>query len=213
MVPPRICGNLPVQNLEEGRATEILCNNKKSIIYLANQGTVVFHVWQSKKETLDRPDKIILDLDPSGAAGFAKLIKAAHLVEGYFKDKKLDTFPVLTGKKGIHICHEMSPDRDFDTMRMELREMCESLVDGHPTLFTIEMQKNKRDGKIFLDYVRNAYGQTTICPYSLRPTPLPIGSLRGWFRSIKSLALKIPFFKSRFKLNYGYLTYILFMLS
>lgn len=156
---------------EEGKATEILCNNKKSIIYLANQGTVVFHVWQSKKDTLNQPDKIILDLDPSGSAGYSKLKRASHILEEYFQNKKQETYPILTGKRGIHICQDISPKRDFDAIRMELRETCESLVDSHPTLFTIEMRKNKRDGKIFLDYVRNAYGQTTVCPFSLRPTP------------------------------------------
>ena len=156
---------------EDGRAEAIMCNNKRTLIYLANHGTVAFHVWSSPNNNLHRPDKIILDLDPSGNATFLKVKNAAMVLGKFLKEKNIDSKPITSGKMGIHVVYPIKPSQDFDKVRQETREIGEQLAEKHPGLFTLEMRKNKRGDKIFFDYLRNSYGQTSICPFSLRPNP------------------------------------------
>jgi bifunctional non-homologous end joining protein LigD len=155
---------------EEGSAEEIMCNNKKSLIYLANQGAISFHPWLSCKKDLYRPDKVVFDLDPSGSASFAEVKKAARIVGEHLGAGGIEASPMTTGKSGIHVYYGIKPEKDFDQIRTASREMAEQLVKEYPAIFTVEMRKNKRGDKIFLDYLRNSYAQTSVCPYSLRPT-------------------------------------------
>lgn len=145
-----------------------MCNNKKTLIYLANQGAVSFHTWLGRQNDLHRPDGVVIDLDPSGNADFIKVKKAARAVEGLLRKKGTDSKPMVTGKSGMHVSYAIGPSKDFDQVLTVVRETGERLVESHPHLFTLEMRKNKRGDKIFFDYLRNAYGQTSICLFSLR---------------------------------------------
>lgn len=155
---------------EDGKAEEIMCNNEETLVYLANQGTVSFHPWLSRQNDLHRPDKVVFDLDPSDGVPFAKIKKAAKLVGELLRTKGIDPNLMTTGKSGIHVYYGIKPTLDFDKVREDTRDLAEQLVSGHPELFTLEIRKNKRGDKIFLDYLRNAYAQTSVCPFSLRPT-------------------------------------------
>jgi bifunctional non-homologous end joining protein LigD len=152
---------------KDGSAEEIMANNKESLIYLANQGTLEFHVWLSLREQPECPNKVIFDLDPSGTS-FEKVKKGARLVREQLQNNGLDPSVMTSGKRGLHVYYTIDPLRDFDTVREEAREQAEKLANSHPDLFTLETRKNKRGDKIFLDILRNAYAQTGICAYSLR---------------------------------------------
>lgn len=154
----------------EGRAEEILCNSKKSLLYLANLSVICFHTWCSRKGSLERPDKVIFDLDPSDN-DFAKLRQGARLLRGRLQERGVAPQLMTTGKKGVHLFYSIAPTRDFETVRTEARELAEGLTHDHPELFTLEFRKEKRGSRIFLDTLRNAYGQTGVCPFSLRPEP------------------------------------------
>ena len=154
---------------EDGKAEEIMCNNKKSLIYLVNQGTVSFHIWLARKNDLHRPDKVVIDLDPSGNADFKKVKKAARAVQEILAKKGTGPNLMTTGKRGIHIVYGSNASQEFDKVRTAVREIGEQLVEKYPDLFTLETRKDKRGNGIFFDYLRNAYGQTSICPFSLRP--------------------------------------------
>ena len=154
----------------EGHANEILVNNKKSLIYLANQLAITFHIWLSRKGSLEYPDKLIFDLDPSDT-DFGKLRKGAGLLKDQLECTGYQPRLMTTGKKGLHIYAYIEPVKDFEQVRKEARELARKLADGHPELFTLEIRKNKRGNKIYVDIQRNAYGQTGVCPFSLRPIP------------------------------------------
>lgn len=153
---------------EEGSNTQVICNSKKSLIYLANQGTVSFHIWLSKKDNLNKPDKVVFDLDPS-ANDFQKVKEAAIIVGEFLRKQEIEPNIMTTGQNGLHIWYPIRRTKDFDKVRDEVRAMAEKLAEEHPTLLTTAVRKDQRDGKIFLDYLRNSYAQTSICPYSLRP--------------------------------------------
>lgn len=152
---------------EEGENTQILCNSKKSLIYLANQGTISFHIWLAKKDKLHKPDKVVFDLDPSDNT--FDMVKKATQITGDFL-RKQDKKPQLmtSGKHGFHVWYAQRRTKTFEELKPILKDMAEALATQHPDIFTTEIRKNKRDNKIFIDYLRNSYAQTSVCPYSLR---------------------------------------------
>src|SRR5690606_18800514 len=85
---------------DDGSNTQILCNTKKSLIYLANQGTIAFHIWLSKKDMLYQPDKVVFDLDPSKNS-FEKVKEAAEIVGTYLWKKGKEPQLMTTGQHGL----------------------------------------------------------------------------------------------------------------
>lgn len=155
---------------EAGSNTQFICNTMKSLIYLANQGTVAFHIWLSKKDKMHKPDKVVFDLDPPENS-FEKVKEAAQIIGEQLKKEGKDPNLMTSGKKGIHVWYSIRRTKDFDELREEVRKTAEELQEKYPELLTTSVRKNKRDGKIFIDYLRNAYAQTSVCPYSLRAIP------------------------------------------
>lgn len=154
---------------QEGTNEQVICNTKKALLYLVNQGTVTFHVWLSRKDKLHKPDRVVFDLDPPENA-FEKVKDAARKVGDFLRKNGKDPQLMTTGKSGIHVWYKKRRDHDFDDVRKQAREMAEELATNFPELLTTEVRIKNRNGKIFLDYLRNAYAQTAVCAYSLRPT-------------------------------------------
>jgi bifunctional non-homologous end joining protein LigD len=152
---------------EEGSNTQIICNDKKSLLYLVNQGTVAFHIWLSRKDKLRQPDKVVFDLDPS-EDDFEKVKEAAKVVRSYLKKQKKDPELMTTGQSGLHLYYSIRRGKDFDEVKKEARHVAEEVTKLRPDLLTTNIRKDQRGGKIFVDYLRNAYAQTAVCPYSLR---------------------------------------------
>lgn len=154
---------------EEGTNTQILCNDVKTLVYLANQGTVAFHIWLSKKDKLRQPDKIVFDLDPS-EDDFRKIKEGAKALRSLLMKKKIDPSLMTSGKSGLHLYYKIRRGKDFDQVKEIARKIAEEAEEQEPDLFTTQVRKDKRNGRIFVDYLRNAYAQTAVCPYSLRAT-------------------------------------------
>ncbi|MDG3582277.1 non-homologous end-joining DNA ligase [Galbibacter pacificus] len=154
---------------EEGENTQIVCNNKKSLVYLANQGTIGFHIWLSRTDKLRKPDKVVFDLDPSKDS-FKKLKEGVKIIKAFMAKQGKECNVMTSGKKGIHIWYRIRRTTTFEDLRPKIKQYAEELEKLHPEIFTTAIRKNKRNGKIFIDYLRNFYAQTSVCPYSLRPT-------------------------------------------
>lgn len=165
---PDFISTLTVET-EKGKQEQILCNDKKSLIYLANQGTVSFHTWLSRRDKLNQPDQVIYDLDPSDQ-DFDKLKKAVRILKDHLQEAGYQPELMSSGKSGFHVIYRLRRGDDFDSLREEARAQAKKLAEAHPDLLTTEVSKDKRKGRIFVDYLRNAYGQTSICPFSLRAT-------------------------------------------
>lgn len=153
---------------EEGQNTQILCNSKKALVYLANQGTIGFHTWLSKKDKLYKPDKVVFDLDPSSDS-FERVKEAAFIIRDFLQERNIEPNVMTTGQHGIHVWYYIRRTQTFDELRPKLKGMAEAMETQNQDFFTTNIRKNKREGKIFIDYLRNAYAQTSVCPYSLRP--------------------------------------------
>lgn len=155
---------------EEGKNTQIICNDKQTLMYLVNQGTVVFHIWLSRKDKLRQPDKVIFDLDPSDE-DFGKTKEAAKVVRNYLRKQKKEPELMTSGQNGLHLYYSIRRGKDFDEVKKEARKVAEEVTKLRPDLLTTKIRKDQRQGKIFVDYLRNAYAQTAVCPFSLRANP------------------------------------------
>lgn len=153
---------------EEGSNTQIVCNDKRSLLYLVNQGTVSFHIWLSRKDKIRQPDKVVFDLDPP-ENGFEKVKEAAKVVRNYLRRHKKEPELMTTGQSGLHLYYGIRRGKDFDEIKKEARKVAEEVTRLRPDLLTTKIRKDQREGKIFVDYLRNAYAQTAVCPFSLRP--------------------------------------------
>ena len=155
---------------EEGENTQIVCNSKKALIYLANQGTVGFHSWLSKIDDINKPDKVVFDLDPAENS-FEMVKEATEITGAFLRKKNIEPLLMTTGQHGFHVWYNIRRSKTFDEIKPQLKAMAQELERLHPTIFTTAVRINQRDGKVFVDYLRNAYAQTSVCPYSLRPNP------------------------------------------
>lgn len=153
----------------QGSNVAMVCNNLKTLIYLANQGTIELHVWMSKIDMIHKPDKVVFDLDPPNGS-FEMLKKGARTIRDFLAEKNIQCKLSTSGKRGLHVWYTKRRSKTFDQLRPDIKKYAITLEESYPDLFTTAMRKENRAGKIFIDYPRNSYAQTTVCPYSLRAT-------------------------------------------
>lgn len=155
---------------EGGSVTHVVCENTATLVYLANQGCVTPHIWLSRRDDIERPDRIVLDLDPSHD-NFGDVRSAARLVGDALEDRGLTPFFQLTGSRGVHVVAPITRGPTFDQTRSMVRALAADLAHAHPEALTIEQRKSNREGRVYLDTARNAYAQTIAPPYAVRPRP------------------------------------------
>ncbi|MGA9294892.1 MAG: non-homologous end-joining DNA ligase [Ignavibacteriaceae bacterium] len=166
-----------------GSVHHVICNNKATLVYLANQACITPHVWLSKINKLNYPDRLIFDLDPSGENfNFSKVKSSAEIFYKFLSEElKLNTFLMTTGSRGLHVVIPIYANDDFDNVRGFGRNITKIIAERHPKELTIEVRKNKRKGRIFLDTARNGYAQTAVPPYSIRPREnAPVAAPIDW---------------------------------
>lgn len=146
----------------------LICNNRETLKYLANQACITPHIWLSKRDDLNCPNRMIFDLDPPGK-NFALVMEAARdLREVLEKELKLKAFVMTTGSKGLHVVVPIKRECSFDEVREFARAVGKRVVEKKPQKYTLNPRKTARKGKLFIDYLRNGYAQTTVAPYAVR---------------------------------------------
>lgn len=157
----------------------ITLSTSKALVELAQLGVLELHPWGSRNEAVEKPDRMVIDLDPDSAIDWKKLAAAAAEVRERLKNAGLESFLKATGGNGLHV---MAPIVATYTWP-ELKEFAHNLVlameKDAPDLYLTRMTKAARTGKIYLDYLRNERGATSIAPYSPRaregvPVALPL---------------------------------------
>lgn len=141
--------------------------NQKSLLYLVNQGTLIFHSWLSNTKNVHNPDKIVFDFDPS-MNDLKKLRFAVTEMKKIVERHGLVPFLMTTGSRGYHIVIPIKPQHSFDIVHEFVKKVAQELANAYPKLMTINPILKERKGRIFIDYLRNSYGQTSVAPYSVR---------------------------------------------
>ena len=139
------------------------------------------HIWLSRRDKLDYPDRLIFDFD-SEKPQFKKVCKAAKIFKEKLDSLKLESFLMATGSKGLHVVIPLNNRKDnFDVVKNFAKKLSEQLLESNPDLFTLEVRKEKRGNKIFIDFLRNAFAQTGVAPYGVRAKPgAPVATPLHW---------------------------------
>ncbi len=144
-------------------------------------GSLELHTWGCHVDKPEKPDLLVMDLDPDPTVPFARVIEAALEVRALFEGIGLDTWVKTTGGKGLHVCVPIARRIDWDQAKAFTKGIAETLVDRAPDRYTANMAKAQRKGKIFVDYLRNGRGATAIAPYSTRARAgAPVATPLDW---------------------------------
>ena len=171
--------HIPIREKDGGTEDYLYVEDVRGILQCVQMGTIEFHAWASRSDAVEKPDRMIFDLDPDEGLDFEDVKSAARDIRDRLADIGLTSFAMLSGGKGVHVIVPLAPGHDWETHKDFARRFAEALSLAEPERFTATMSKAKRKGKIFIDWLRNQRGSTAVVPYSARarsgaPVAVPI---------------------------------------
>jgi bifunctional non-homologous end joining protein LigD len=131
-------------------------------------GVLEFHIWGSTIADIERPDRLVFDLDPDPELDFAQVRQAAVELASFIGELGLTSWPMLTGGKGVHVVAPLEPKAEWPEAKAFARSIAGTMAQYAPDRFVDNMAKVKRKGRIFIDYLRNDRTATAIAPWSTR---------------------------------------------
>jgi bifunctional non-homologous end joining protein LigD len=146
----------------------IAVDSLDGLIGLVQGATLEIHTWQASLDELEKPDQLVIDLDPGDGVAWSAVIDAATEVRERLEAAKLAPFLKTTGGKGLHVVAPLKPAAGWDAVKDFARQIADSMEADAPDRFIAKATKAERKGKIFVDYLRNGRGATAIAPYSTR---------------------------------------------
>ena len=151
------------------------------LVACVQMGTIEFHGWGSRIDPLEKPDRMVFDLDPDEGLDFEDTKKAAEYLKNQLAELGLASFPLLSGGKGVHVVVPLTPQADWPAVKDFADRFARALSAAEPDRFVAVMSKAKRKGKIFIDYLRNQRGSTAIMPFSARArSGAPVAAPVSW---------------------------------
>ncbi len=155
-------------------------DDRESLRYVVNLGTIPLHLWSSRLTSLDNPDWLVLDLDPKGAP-FTDVVKVARALHGILDDLGLPSYVKTSGATGLHIVLPLGAGYDYEVTRTFARLLAVMGVEAEPEISTIARPLRSRGGKVYIDFGQNGRGQTVVAPFSARPLPgAPVSCPLRW---------------------------------
>ena len=147
-----------------------VCDNEASLLYIANMGAILLHIWSSQVTTLETPDWCILDLDPKEAP-FTDVVTVAKTVKALCDEIGLPTGIKTSGSTGLHVLIPLARQVTYAQSRTLGGLLARVIAADLPEIATVTRQVQKRGGKVYLDYVQNGHGRLLVAPFSARPLP------------------------------------------
>jgi bifunctional non-homologous end joining protein LigD len=150
-------------------------------MWFANMGCIEFHPFHSTTTDLDKPSYAIFDFDPAEGSSWEQVTGGAQLLKVALGQLDLVGYPKLSGSRGLHVYVPLDPVHSHSRVRRFVGEVGEYLAAANPDDITMEWDKPKRKGKVFIDHNRNSFGQTVASAYSVRPRPgAPVSAPLTW---------------------------------
>ena len=153
---------------KEGSDIYLYIEDIAGLVACVQMGVLELHVWGSHVKTLEKPDRLVFDFDPDEDMPFSVVRAAAEDMRARLKALKLESFPMLTGGKGIHVVVPLAPKNGWDDIRAFAEALARTIAAEEPDRYLAVATKARRKGKIFIDYLRNGRGATAIAPFSTR---------------------------------------------
>ena len=144
-----------------------------SLIWVANQGALELHPFQWRVDAPRRPTTLVFDLDPGPPASLPECARVALLLRGLLHELGLVSFAKTSGSLGLHLHVPLNTPHDGEEVKRFARAVAEALAQAHPREVIAEVDKSRRAGKVFLDWLQNDPTRQTVVPYSLRGLPFP----------------------------------------
>lgn len=165
-VPPHV----KTRTLDDG--TEVISiTNLKGLISLIQFGVIEIHPWGAALANVDKPDQLIWDLDPDKSVPWKEILGAAFLLRDYLADRGLETLVKTSGGKGLHVILPLKRQHTWEVMKPFAKAVAAAVAEQNSKRFTITSSIKKREGKIYIDWLRNGRGATCIVPWGLRARP------------------------------------------
>lgn len=149
----------------------LVADTLEALVSLAQMGIVEIHTWNVTDRNIERPNRMVFDLDPGPQVTWTQVVRAATLVRDVLKILMLDSWVKTTGGRGVHVVVPIRPKRDWSECLAFARHVSEAITRINPNLYTTTFKKAGRDDKLLIDYLRNNRTNTSICAFSPRARP------------------------------------------
>lgn len=153
----------------------------EGLLSLVQMGVLEIHIWGSHRDKIEQPDYVVFDLDPDEGLGWDRVVEGALKVRDFLTGLGLKTFLKTTGGKGLHVVLPLTRKLDWDQVKAFTKGVADTIVAAEPSRYTSKLPKASRKGKVFIDYLRNGRGATSIAAYSTRSRPgAPVSAPLFW---------------------------------
>jgi bifunctional non-homologous end joining protein LigD len=146
-------------------------SSPEGLLSAAQMNVIEFHTWNARKDLIDKPDRMTFDLDPGEGVEWSAVQESAQLVFIFLNQLGLKSFLKTTGGKGLHVVVPIKRTHDWDTVKDFSQAIVQHLANTIPSRFVAKSGSRNRIGKIFIDYLRNGFGATTVSAWSARARP------------------------------------------
>jgi bifunctional non-homologous end joining protein LigD len=143
----------------------------EGLLALVQMGVLEIHFWGAHRDKIELPDYVVFDLDPDEGLPWERVVEGAFMMRDFLTELGLRTFLKTTGGKGLHVVFPVARRDDWDEVKAFTKAVTEAVVASAPDRYTSKLPKASRKGKVFIDYLRNGRGATSISPYSTRARP------------------------------------------
>jgi bifunctional non-homologous end joining protein LigD len=158
-------------DMHPGHAPLLVANSQRALVGLAQMGVIELHTWNAAAPDLVHPDRVIFDLDPDPALSWQTMLEAAQLLKLVLDEFELTSFVKTSGGKGLHIIVPLAQKQGWDEVKAFSKAVAQHLAKVLPTRFSAVSGPKNRVGKIFVDYLRNSKGATSVAAFSVRARP------------------------------------------
>ena len=173
--------HVPVKEKKGETQDYLYFDDIRGLLQCVQMGTIEFHGWGSRSDRLEYPDRLVFDLDPDVGLDFGKVKEAAVKLKALLEDLGLVTFPLLSGGKGLHVVAPLDASADWPKVSDFAERFSRAIAEAEPEMFTANIRKVQRKGRIFLDWLRNQRGATAVMPYSARAREgAPVAAPIAW---------------------------------
>jgi bifunctional non-homologous end joining protein LigD len=149
----------------------LIADSAAALVGLVQMGVLEVHTWNSRFADIERPDRLVIDIDPGARVGWRGVVEASRLVRKVLQALGLESFVKTTGGRGLHVVVPLVPRADWSECLSFARGVAEWMARHHPDRFTTRFAKEGRDDKLLIDYLRNNRTNTSIAAFSTRARP------------------------------------------
>jgi bifunctional non-homologous end joining protein LigD len=165
---PSVIRRVAIEEEEGKTGTYATVDDVAGLVALAQVGVLEIHTWGSRDDDLERPDRLIFDLDPDPAVAWDGVVAAARALRERLESLGLAAFLKTTGGKGLHIESPIVPEHDWEAVKTFAHAVASGMAREEPSRYVATASKARRRGKIYVDWLRNARGASAVAPYSTR---------------------------------------------